>query len=406
MIFFSFIAYFNYVGITGDGMNMILQGFAGEHGFDFATLLAINTPTSLVSIASTLFIGWIMNKKGVKLTIGTCYIIVGVLILLWVRATTLTAYIVIITLIFAVSVSYSHLGAAQLTNDWFVRKRSMAFGISSIGLNVCTMLFVPMLALLFGNLGFVNGFSLYAVILIGLGVVTFFWVKNKPEDIGKYIDNDPEHHEALQKERDKGEDSAGWTFKKCMKCREVHLLGIGFGLAWLVVMGVVTQIVQFYVDVGQDQSFGILMMSVSAGIGCVSSWVWGLVDIKLGTRKASIIYALYFIIPFGLLTLPPSTGTLIAASLTFGWTIGAHSTLMPSFVQGVFGRDGFAVPYKYIMTWNVLLKSFAFVILAFSLNTVGNYRLAYGIFIVIVIIMAIIFSKVKSNKRIYASDIA
>lgn len=406
MVAFAFIEYYNYVGITGDGMNLLLSGFESTKGFDMVTLLAINTPVSLVAILGTIFFGWVLGRRGIKFTAGITYILSGVLIILWAHTNTIPLYIVVLTLIMAITTGYSHLTAAPLINNWFVNKRQMAFGISSIGLNVCTCLINPMLSLLFRWFGFVNGLSVYGGIVILLGVVTFFWVKETPESIGKYIDNDKESHAALIKQREAlANIPTKWTMKKCLKCKEVWLLGIITGLLWFAIMGFVTQIVTHLMKSGFPQGTSIMIMSIAALFGCVSSWVWGLLDEKVGAQKAMIIYSLYFIIPFTLLCIPGSKVVSVIGAICCGWTIGGHSTLMPSYIQAVFGKDEFALPYRCALTMNMVLKAFAFVFLAISLNWIGSYSLAYAFFGVMCIVAAFLCKFVPDSKRIYAGDI-
>ena len=143
-------------------------------------------------------------------------------------------------------------------------------------------------------------------------------------------------------------------------------------------------------------------MTVAAIFGFFGSYATGWLDQKIGTRKASIIYAVWYLIALLLCALPATPITLYLSVFFTGVGIGGIGNLFPSMTATVFGRFDFVRAMGVLDPITSIVRSFAFVILAFSLERTGAYHLSYwiiaGLDVVAIILIALIHDECVGKK--------
>jgi sugar phosphate permease len=275
-----------------------------------------------------------------------------------------------------------------LVTMWFPRKKGMAFGWATMGMPICTAIFPQIMHLLFGKVGVSPAFLVWGIVIVIFGILSIFWVKNSPEDVGCTPDNEPMSKEQIEANL-KAEKShvSQWTVGKLLKNKNVWMIGLGNGLHWLVTVGIVVQLVPRIVMAGYSTNFGLNMLTLAAVIGIAGSYFWGWLDQKTTTRLASIIYGVFYIAALiFLIFMENSFGFVMIATVLAGIGIGGVANLLPSLIATVFSRYDFVVACRVILPINVFIRSFAFAIMGFALTRFGNYTFAYVLFIVFCVI--------------------
>lgn len=394
IVIYSFLLYYFWAGISVDGLNVYTGAFGGTYGMDPNQLLGFATPAGILGVLGGIVAGrWIL-KTGCRKMSAWALIISGVVYALFgFFARTPVAYLIFLCIFTVVSTAFGLIANAALMSNWFPRKKGIALGWSTMGAPFCTATFVALLAGLTGKFGIGVACLVIGILIIIFGIVSFFWVKDYPEEVNRYPDNMEVGQEQLAAQlRAMREYKSPFTIGKLLKDKDMWLIALGFGLLWMVTVGIVSQFVPRMMSVGYDNPTALMMLTVAAVCGLGGSYFWGWLDQKIGTKIASVIYSASYIVALVLLILAGESQVAVWIAIVFvGLGIGGLLNLMPSMVISVYGRYDFAAANSLVSPIASLLQKGAFVIMAASLAASGgSYTVPYAIFIGIDIVGAVL----------------
>jgi len=406
MIIYTALLYYFWSGIGSDGLNLYPGVFAGMHGWDSNMLLGFATPAGIIAVIGGILFGRMVIKTGVRKMAGFALIITGILYALFGFVTSPAMYFVCLTAFEFVSMAFGLICTASLMGNWFPRKKGIALGWATMGAPICTATFVAIMSGLYGAFGVQKGHLIAGGLMILLGIVSFFWVKEFPSEVGAYPDNLPDGAEAYQSQmREMREYTSPFTVGRLLKDKDMWLISVGFGMLWMVTVGVVSQFVPRMISVmaptiGPEAAQGkaLMMLTIAAVVGIAGSYFWGWLDQKVGTKTASAFYSLSYIAALLLLIFAKVEIFTYIAIVFVGLGIGGLLNLMPSMVISVYGRKDFAAANALVSPIASLIQKGAFIIMAVSLAASGgDYTMPYMIFIGIDIVGLILLLLVTNT---------
>ena len=272
MIFMCMIAYFIGGGINTDGLNIFVGALSGARGWDRAAMLSWSTYGGWIAILFTFIFGHIIVKKGAKVVfVGTLFL-TAIAIYFYGHTQNFAVYAISVAACSILSAGYSLTAPNTIQANWFPRKKGLALGWSTIGYPLCTMIFPFVTNFLMGNFGVESMFTAIAVFVLIFAVISIFWCKNTPEEVGCAPDNDP-----LSAEEIKASQAAAraykspWTMKRLLKTPQTWLIGIGMGLLWMVTVAIVSQLVSRLMGAGYERTAAVGMLSVMGFFGIFGS---------------------------------------------------------------------------------------------------------------------------------------
>lgn len=384
MVGFALIMYYNFAAWTADGLNVIVQSFVDLHGWDFATLLAFSTPAGWLGVLGSLAIAELISRKGAKLVAVVGLILLGLTLIWFGRVTSYAEYAIGLTLLNFLATGVCFNVPGTLLNTWFPRKKGLALGWATMGMSLCTATLVPIMVFLFHHLGVQNGYAACGLFLILLGIVAIAWVRNTPEEIGLCPDNEPLSRERLAANlAELNNYKSPFTIPVLLRDRDMWLISLGYGVLWLVDIGVVSQLVPRLMSVGYDQPTAIWMFTTAAFFCALFSYVWGWLDVRFGTRRTSIVYAIFFAVTHACLLVRGGYAFTYFTLLLVGMSIAGIKELATSQVGSVYGRYDFAAANRVISTIACLFRVCCFAVIAASLKWTGGYDGAYMFFILL-----------------------
>lgn len=228
-----------------------------------------------------------------------------------------------------------------------------------------------------------------------VAVLVLLFVKATPEEAGCLPDNDSEVAALIHKEEQELKDVPTISYKEALTNPKVWVLGIGYGCFGLATVGIMSQLTGFFQDVkGFDLQTAIYTITIAAVIGMVGSWLWGVVDQKIGTKITSVIFGFWYFIGIMLL-LVPNTGCMVIGIFMLGFAIGGNGNFPPSMASFVFGRRDFAVSYSCMNMIVGIVRSCSFFTLAILRSVSQGYTVPYVAFAVISIVGALLIAAVK-----------
>lgn len=395
------IMFFFYAGLCTDGQNVAIPAFANAHGWTYGTLLALSTPAGWIGMIGIVLFSHLVDKKGSRYVIVFSMIASGIVCFFYGFATNIVMYAIAYFLLVLFTNGYGNVATGALTASWFPRRRGYALGWSSMGMPVATAIYVPMLAVLIGSFGIGIAMSIIGSIIIIIGIIAIFWVKNTPEELGLAPDNDECGLEELEQNR-KEMDAyrSDWTIKRLLTTKIVWLQSICYGLLFLTTIGLVSQMVPRLMFLGHSETFALSMLSLAAVVGMVGSVVWGIIDMKIGTRKATLFYAVWYAaaVIVLLLTKHNMAGTVIGICMS-GWGLGGIGNLQPSMLAQTFGRFDYASASRVVNTIVAFVRVMAFAVVGIAINVTGSIDGAYG-FLIASCVVAFILAFIMDDRLV------
>ena len=390
MILYAFLLYYFWAGLSVDALNVYPEAFAALHGWDPNVLLGFATPAGIIGVLGGIVFGRLIMKTGARNLSAVTLIVTGLIYILFGRVSSPTMFLVCLTLFTFMANAFGLIVTSTLMNNWFPRKKGIALGWATMGAPLCTATFVAILSGLFGKFGVPTGCTIVGVVVVIFGLASLVWVKDYPHDVGAYPDNIKAEGVDFkaQAEAVRSHKSA-FTVSKLLRDKDMWCMGLGFGLLWMVTVGIVSQFVPRMISVGNSQPAALMMLTVAAVVGLFGSYFWGWLDQKIGTKTASVIYSASYIIALLLLIFAKLPIFTYIAIVFVGLGIGGLLNLMPSMVISVYGKYDFTAANSLVSPIASLLQKFAFLIMAVLLGkSGGDYTLPYGVFIVIDVIGA------------------
>lgn len=383
MIIYCAISYYIAAALATDTLNWYPAAFAAFRGWNPDEMT--NLCNAMVGIA-----GWISvlgafvfsvlaAKKGSRWMAVLGNAICGVCTLIFAYTESLPVFLAMVILLVVVGGTIQvNIVPNNIMNIWFPKKKGLALGWASMGLPLCTATIILFLSAI-GNPQ--TAYTIIGIACFALAAVSIFWVKNEPEEVGATPDNEPIDLEAAEAMRKAEEEAAkNMTIKSIAGNRNTWLIGFGHGLLWMTTIGLVSNMVTRFVMLGIDQQTAILMMTLSAIVSIVGSYIWGWMDQRFGTKSASLIYGMWYIV--SLLLMIFNNGSMpmtVLCAFFVGFGIGGIGNLIPSMIGTCFGRFGFIQANRVIAPINTLMRCTGLIII--GVVGVTQLTLSYWIFL-------------------------
>ena len=237
------------------------------------------------------------------------------------------------------------------------------------------------------------------VLFVLAGLVALF-VKGTPEEDDCYPDNDPEIAAIIKAEEDGVKEMEKVSYAGALKNKYVWIFGLGAGCFGLATVGIMSQLVSYFMAArGYELTGALSMLTIAAVIGMIGSWAWGVVDQKLGTQKACLMFGIWYFIGIAFLIASP-TPCMYIGLFMLGGAIGGNGNFLPSLAAQVFGRKDFNVSYACMNMINGIVRSCSFFVLAVLRSMTSGYTVPYMVFAVIAVIGGVLIVAVKEKKAI------
>lgn len=363
-------------GAVTHGLNVVLPALSQTYNLDYSKLLALATPASWASIPAGPICAWLCEKKGARFNIILCLVLCGLCFGLMGYCGSLVGFTLLFAGVCFFGTGFAYVGGTVLIASWFVRKQGLALGWCTVGQTFSSAFFVPTLAALFVWLGVQHGFWGMSAMMFILAVLVALFVANKPEDIDLAPDNEP-LSPASRTVQSAGQEDCSISVRQLLGMRDVWFMGIATGAIYIMLVGVVSQIVPRLMEMGYDMSTAIFYMTLSALFGTFGAYGWGWLNHKFGIKPAFLIYNLWWMVAIILNLFSHYTVTLWLSMLMIGLALPGATNYSTALIATKFPRQTYVRAIGIIHPLQSVVRCFAFSILAFGLAYLGGYTGAY-----------------------------
>lgn len=213
---------------------------------------------------------------GARITSGVCLIVAGLAYLGVGNAVNLAMYTVCMCIVVGGVMSAGYISGGDLVTQWFPKKKGIVMGYTTMGHNLASVAFVPLITLLVGRLGIGNGVIPISVCAIVLGILGLLLVRNTPQERGLNPDNVSDEVYRTEYFHGHEDPTGGWTTGRLLWCKETWLVAVTTGMFQICSLGVVSQMVLRNMELGFSREQATFILSLVALIGLVGSFLWAI----------------------------------------------------------------------------------------------------------------------------------
>lgn len=405
-IIYCLLMFFLYVGMCNDGSNISAPQVAANLGVENGIIMNMNSIAGLVGVVFFIIVGQINRKIGPRLTSGICTIVAGVAYIMACNASSVALYCAAMCFVYGGIMSAGYVAGGTLVANWFPKKKGIVMGYTTMGHNFASAFYVQLVSILIGptvlkTIG--AGVVPIGIGAVVLGVLGMIFIRNTPQERDMNPDNVSD--QVYETEYDtSAEDMAsggGWTVGKLLRTRELWLAAITTGFFQICSVGVMSQLVLRNVELGFTQRAALNVMTVLALGGVVGSWLVGVIDEKLGTKKTMIGFGVWYAVALLLnFTAVDQVTPLVYVSLfMIAMGIGGSANFTTSLPTSIFGRHGFDMVNGVIFPIQGAVTALCFAVNGLvQLLTGGQIRMAYLVFAGVALVNVLLVLLVDEHK--------
>lgn len=263
------------------------------------------------------------------------------------------------------------LAVQGVVTNWYISTRGKVMGIYTMAAPLGTAFFpnflIHFVALTNPNVdteagdiyNFAPIWTVLGIIIIVLGIIFYFIVRTRPEEVGLYPDGlvrSKEEIEILTKE-----EPSQWSVKRLLTTKETWLVSIGnAGWLWVMAGFMSLFVVVMLTEFGVPATTSVWYLTFASLLGMVISFLWGVIDDKFGTPIAcrGLSAAYFFMSGSMLLAIVTKIQPIIIISVIgIAFATGGIPNLTPSVFGYVYGRKQFMHANKVIQPLTAIISA-------------------------------------------------
>jgi len=287
-----------------------------------------------------LLVGWMVDRIGSRRVIFLGGLVLLIAVTLLSRLSTLWQLYLVFGVITALGVSMTHFVPNQATaRKWFIKKAGLASGIIAAAFGVGAAILAPVLTGLAGSIGWRTTWFICA---LGFGIIIMLlaWlvIRDTPESMGLHPDGVAE----VPPEVDAASSVAGeavWSPREALRTSSFWLLFVAYSLSVIPILGMLTQVVMWGVDLGEPLATAGIFMTAFMLPSVLTRILGGWLGDRYGKRRMLIFgcWASLLIMVGAWLTVS-SRSSLFIVAILFGISHGLLFALVVPYLGDLYGR--------------------------------------------------------------------
>lgn len=276
------------------------------------------------------------------------------------------------------SVALGELTADATVARWFIRRRSRALAVATMGLSAAGVLIPVPVALVIAHAGWRTAWLVVAAGTLLVGGAATVVMRRRPEDHGLRPDGDPPVVT--------GAAGAAWERERSFAAREAArtpafwLLVVSTNLAGLALFGINLHLFAFLTDAGFAAGTAAWLLTYLYTLHTVAKPLWALVAERVHVRVCIAVCYFGGAAAVGVLLVSRSLTALLLFATVYGLTRGAQSFVTSLAWADYFGREaqgairGLASPFRF------LAQAAGPVVGGVLYDITGSYAVAFVVF--------------------------
>ncbi len=275
---------------------------------------------------------------------------------------------------------------SQVVANWFERRRGLAMGITMTGIGFGGLVMAPWCKVLISLLGWRSTFAIMGMTIIAVALpLILLIVRQHPADRGLLPDgaSSASASGASRPDSDRKPGPLGqpWAISEAIRTRAFILATAAIGLGFASLGAVLLHTSPYMEDRGVAPEVAGLILGLVAGMGILGKIGSGHLADRLPPHQ---VLTGVFLMEAAGLTILISTDSAIGIAafvLIFGYSMGAVVALQPLVVVYYFGLASVATIMGAMTAFSSMFAAAGPVFAGFMHDLLGNYTLAFLVFI-------------------------
>ena len=358
---------------------------------------AISVGFALVTLLGGLlgpFHGMLLERFGVRRVIVFGLFVLAAGLALLSGVTSLTTFYLAMALSGLGLSASGFLSITTAVVPWFVRRRSTALALMSIGISLGGLL-VPLIASAVVDIGWRTTLQFSAGIVLLAGLPLAVLMRRDPSAYGQLPDGEVDLRAAAARRvtpRRARESRSDHTLAEALRTRAFWLLGVGHAAALLVVSAVTVHLVA---HVSEGLGFSLQLAAVAVALLTLTSAAGYLFGGTLGDRIDKRILTGSAMIAHGaallVLAWAPGWSAVVTFAVLHGLAWGVRGPLMGSLRADYFGASHFGSIMGASMMVFMVGQLAGPVLVGSLADALGDYRLGFTILAALSILASVSF---------------
>jgi len=293
--------------------------------------------------------------------------------------------------------------ANSSVGKWFVRKRGLAIGISSMGVSFGTITLTPATAFMLEHFSWKTGFLFIGLVLLipGILIAQLLLRRTIPEAYGLTPDGEPAAAGNRVPSAGLAADPEPPSTGPIRSDSRFWVLALCHGTAVMAALMAFVHQVPYAIDNGISQIAAAASLGAMGFAGLLGQFFFGWISDRVGDPKYSAALGYLFMAAGMAILLQTRTmEMLLLYAVVFGFGYGCLGPLLPIIAADRFGRQNMGSIFGFL-TFFVAGIGGALGPLVGGLvyDGTGSYRYAWGLNLVLLVIMAAGIATLKQNRR-------
>ena len=404
LILFQAIAYITFQVFTQYPLNILSDFYGGatvvSKYYSICAIVGILIQLILVPV-----IGKMKNLKALCCTLGGVTLVLAYVVMSQPAG---TLWIVCYCLINVTSVLYATMTLGLLVGQWFPTRKGTVMGIATLAFPIANGLLGVFAGNVFGPIGAMSAqgipfnpfqiiqsaFLPFFIISVVGWLIGVIFIKDYPEQVGAFRDNDrsmtPEVANAIMLAEIENKKTSVWTIPHAIASKEFWFSTLTNALLLGCSIGLMSQSQAIITNAGEGMPDYTIVMGMIMIFGMIGSFVLGLLDTRIGTRKAMMISTVLMVIA-GILGIIGSGVALLIAMIFVALFMGAASNFGVSCAAQYWRREDFGRIFMLSSPIGSLISSAAPMVVASLLFGMTGYKGPTGVFTLVLVCGVIAF---------------
>ena len=352
MIIFTGVLMLFSACFVGGQTNTVLPVISEMRGWDNNLLNVVSGLASLLDGIGILIFAR-LSRRNAKGLAGITLIGMAICLIVFGRTTSLPLFLVLMFIMGACSGAFSSTCAMTLTANWWPTKKGVVLGISTIGVVLMQVVYVPVMPIAYAAIGVENTQIVLAVLTVIVVLISFFLIKDTPEEAGTTPDGmEGTELEASSKLVEELHNyKSPFTLGKMVKDPSNWTMALGTGLPLMVAMTFIASTIPALLSYGYSFEFASGVFAICGVFAIIGSFLFGVIDQKIGTKKATALYIAFMFVAIICAIFMENSAVLVwVACVVLMAANGSARNLIPSFVGTRYGRWDYPAAYSMIGT--------------------------------------------------------
>ncbi|MBN2438481.1 MAG: MFS transporter [Deltaproteobacteria bacterium] len=283
---------------------------------------------------------------------------------------------------------------------WFIQKRGIAIGITSIGIGVGTMAITPLAGLIVKFFDWKAGFIILgiATFVLCTAMSQFFMGRTRPEEYGLLPDGTATLPAKPEKSSDGYTRSYRQTTRLLLTDSRFWIIAVCFGFVTMTAMTVLVH------QVAYAEGYGINRIAAASSLGIIGMasiagrFFFGWLSDKIGDAKHSACLGFACMtVAMIILLFFHSIELFYLYACLFGFGYGSISPMLPILMMDRFGRDISGTSYGLIAFFAIGLGgSLGPILGGIIYDATGSYTFAWQINLAVLMVVTVLIQFLKT----------